>query len=138
VEPAEPVERVSYDAVDHLRRAWHEEDFPDMDSTRHHAQAREVALGRGAEVLALRRGGRPIAFAQIERVGDTAEITQVFVHADHRGHGLGTAITSAAITASADAGDLWICADDEDRPKHLYARLGFRGVARTIEFLRMP
>jgi hypothetical protein len=34
--------------------------------------------------------------------------------------------------------DLWIGADDEDRPKQLYMRLGFRPVWRSIEFLRLP
>ena len=35
-------------------------------------------------------------------------------------------MTRAAIEAAGDEHDLWIAADDEDRPKQLYARLGFR------------
>ena len=57
-----------------------------------------------------------------------AEITSVYVLPEHRGGGRGTAITRAAIEACAGAADLWIVADDEDRPKELYARLGFRPV----------
>jgi hypothetical protein len=34
--------------------------------------------------------------------------------------------------------DLWIVADDEGRPKELYARLGFRPAWTPIEFTRWP
>ena len=55
-----------------------------------------------------------------------------FVHPEYRGDGRGTAITRAAIEAAGDVRDLWIVADDEDRPKELYARLGFRAAWTTI------
>jgi hypothetical protein len=44
----------------------------------------------------------------------------------------------AAIEAAGDLQDLWITADAEDRPKELYARLGFRTAWMTMEFLRPP
>ena len=81
-------------------------------------------MSRGVRVLAVHDGDRPIAFAQLEHDGDAAEISQVFVHPDYRGGGRGTAMTRAAIEAAGDVRDLWIVADDEDRPKELYARLG--------------
>ena len=136
--PALAVEEVPYDAVHELRVAWHQEDFPDQDAAGYHAQAREVALRRGAQVLAVRKGGALVAFAQLERDGSAAEITQVYVHPQHRGGGHGTAMTRAAIEAAREVRDLWIAADDEDRPKELYARLGFRPAWRTMEFLRLP
>jgi ribosomal protein S18 acetylase RimI-like enzyme len=71
-------------------------------------------------------------------MGDAAEITQVYVHPEHRGRGLGTAITTAAIEAAGDIEDLWIGADDEDRPKELYERLGFRPVWITLESVLLP
>jgi len=80
----------------------------------------------------------PIAFAQLERIGSAAEVAQVYVHPDHRGRGVGTALTRAAIAAAGDAGDLWITADEEDRAKDLYARLGFRPVWTSMEFLLLP
>lgn len=133
------VEPVDYDDVHELRVLWHEEDTagvqPDPAFYRH---AREVAQRLGARVLAVRQRGRPVAFAQIECHGNGAEISDVYVHRDHRGRGLGSAVTRAAIYASADADDLWISADDEDRPKHLYARLGFRPVWTSMEFTRLP
>jgi GNAT superfamily N-acetyltransferase len=132
------VEEVPYDAVRDLRVAWHREDFPGLDPTDYLVQAREVAHRRAVQVLAVRQGGEPVAFAQLERAGDGAEISLVYVHPEHRGGGRGTAMTRAAIEAAGDVRDLWIAADDEDRPKRLYARLGFRPVWTAMEFTRLP
>jgi ribosomal protein S18 acetylase RimI-like enzyme len=86
-------------------------------------------------VLVVREDDAPIAFAELLWRGPSAEVTSVYVHPDHRGRGLGTAITRSAIEAAAGAEELWIVADEEGRPKDLYARLGFRGVWVTEEFL---
>ena len=45
--PSLPVEEVDYDAVLDLRRAWHAEDFPDLDSHDYLDNAREIARPRG-------------------------------------------------------------------------------------------
>ena len=136
--PDVPVEEVPYDAVDDLRVAWHVEDFPGRDPGAYHAQAREVAERRNVQVFAVRHGGAPVAFAQLERNDAVAEITQVYVHPEHRGSGRGTAMTRAAIDAAGAVRDLWIAADDDDRPKELYARLGFRPAWTAMEFVRLP
>jgi hypothetical protein len=47
-------------------------------------------------------------------------------------------MTRAAISAAGDVQDLWIVADDEGQPKHLYARLGFRPAWTALEALRLP
>ncbi len=133
------VEEAPYEAADALRLAWNMEDYEDYafdESFR--AGAQEVAEARDVRVLVVRDGGAPVAFAQIERSGEQAEITQVYVHPDQRGGGRGTAMTRAAIRAAADVGDLWIIADDEDRPKRLYERLGFSPVCRTMELTWLP
>ena len=132
------VDEVPYDVVNDLRIAWHEEDFPGQGPTDYHAQARSVALAHGARVFAARRDGDTVGFAQLEQVGDAAEITQVYVHPDHRGGGLGTAITRSSIDAAGPVADLWISADDEDRPKELYRRLGFRPAWLSVEMTRLP
>ena len=133
------VEEVPYDDVHDLRLTWYAEDHPDQIAGGYHDQAREVAMLRGARVLATHDdAGRPIAFAQLEHHGDGAEITQVYVHPDHRGRGQGTAMTKAAIATAGDVRDLWIAADDEDRPKELYARLGFRPAWTSMEITRWP
>jgi ribosomal protein S18 acetylase RimI-like enzyme len=136
--PALEVEEVDYDAVLELRLAWHQEDFPNLDSLGYLANAREVAMARDVQVIATREGGDLVGFAQLERSDRGAEISQVYVRREYRGSGRGTAITRAAIEAAGDVDDLWIVADDEGRPKQLYARLGFRPVWTSAEFLRAP
>jgi ribosomal protein S18 acetylase RimI-like enzyme len=135
--PTMAVERVPYEAVNDLRVAWHSEDFPDQAVGDYLVEAREVALLREVEVLAVLEAGTPVAFAQLASDGRSSEIEQVYVSPAHRGNGLGTALTRAAITAAGDARDLWIVADDEGRPKQLYRRLGFRPAWKAIEALRL-
>ena len=133
-----PVQEVPYDAAHDLRAVWNGADHAEMEASGHYAVAREVAQRRRVRVLAVCEGGVPVAFAQLERAGDGVEITEVFVHPERRGAGVGTAVTCAAIESAGDVRDLWICADDEDRPKHLYARLGFQPVWTTMEVQRLP
>jgi ribosomal protein S18 acetylase RimI-like enzyme len=132
------VEQVHYDTVRHLRVAWHYEDFPNVDVKDHLEEAKEVDMMRNPEVFAAFERDRPIGFAELSRTGDAAEINSVYVDSEHRGSGLGAALTKAAITAAGEVSDLWIVADDEDRPKELYARLGFRPVWKLMNFLRLP
>ena len=61
-----------------------------------------------------------------------------YVDPGHRDRGLGTALTRRAIEAAGDVEDLWICADDEDRAKTVYAGLGFEPAWTTMEFTRFP
>ena len=136
--PAVEVEEVDYDEVLGLRLAWHNEDFAELDTGDYLANAREVAMTRGVQVIAPASDDELVGFAQLERADGGAEISQVYVLPDHRGSGRGTAMTRAAIEAAGDVDDLWIVADDEGRPKELYARLGFRPAWTSIEFLRVP
>lgn len=137
-QPQLEVVEVDYGAVDHLRLAWAVDEHPDQDPTDYLEQAREVALLRGVQVLAAKTGEACVAYAQLEHDGGSAEITQVYVGAEHRGAGLGTALTPAAISAAGEVADLWILADDEGRAKDLYRRLGFRPVWTTMEFTLWP
>jgi ribosomal protein S18 acetylase RimI-like enzyme len=132
------VTAVPYDAVAALRSAWHEEDFPGRDPSEFHCQVREVALARGSRTLAIVEEDQPVAYAGLDLGDDGIEIGAVYVRADHRGRGHGTAVTRAAIAAAGDVEHLWICADADDRPKELYARLGFRPVLVTVDVLRLP
>ncbi len=129
------VEEVPYEAADELRLAWHLEEADGSEYEQFRVAAREVSMTRDVRVLTVNEGGRAIAFAQLERAGSGAEITQVYVRADRRGEGRGTAMTRAAVLAASDAEDLWIVADDEDRPKELYGRLGFDPAWTSMECL---
>jgi GNAT superfamily N-acetyltransferase len=81
---------------------------------------------------------RPIGFAAFDLGDDEIEIGGLYVLPAYRGRERGTALARAAIGTAGTPRHLWICADDEDRPEHLYARLGFRPVLTTTEFLRLP
>ena len=74
------VERVPYDAAHDLRVAWTYEDFPTLDPTGYFEQARAVSEARGVEVFAAQDDGVPVAYAELERVGDSAEVASVYVH----------------------------------------------------------
>ncbi len=133
------IEEVPWDDVIALRREWHEEDFPGRDPTEYHGYIRELAAARSARVLAVCEDGRPIGFSELETIGGGIEVSAAFVTRERRGEGIGTALTTAALRAGAETGlDVWICADDEDRPKRLYERLGFRPVWWLTQFLRLP
>jgi ribosomal protein S18 acetylase RimI-like enzyme len=133
-----PVERVPYEAAHELRVAWTHEDFPTLDTTGYFEEAQAVSMARGVEVFAVLEDGDAVAFAELERVGDSAEVASVYVHPDHRGAGLGTAITQAAIKAGSDARDLWIVADADGNARHIYERLGFGEAWTLLDFLRLP
>ncbi len=132
------VTEVAYEAADPLRAAWQREDSPGAEDTDHLRQRREVAMRRGVRVLAVHQDGVPVAFSQLERAGDEVEVTNVYALPGHRGAGHGGAVTAGAIAAAGDVSHLWICADDEDWPKQLYAGLGFVPVLKTLEFTRLP
>lgn len=110
---------VDYDAVGELRDIWHREDFGEHTETKtFHAQAREVAELADVRVIAAVHEGRPIGFSQVETHDGGREVTQVFVHPDRRGVGLGAALTAHAIRPGNDAApEVWICAERDDRPR---------------------
>jgi predicted GNAT family acetyltransferase len=121
-----------------LRVRWHEEDFSGRDPAAFHREQREVALRRDARVFAAVEDGAAVAFAQLERHGRGAEISEVYVRRDRRRRGIATAVTRAAAAAAREARDLWISADEYGEAKRLYHRLGFRPAARWTQFLRLP
>ncbi|HWH11717.1 MAG TPA: GNAT family N-acetyltransferase [Solirubrobacteraceae bacterium] len=132
------VQPVDYDDVHDLRLGWHQEESPDLEAVGYLSQGREIALRRAARVFAVSDAGRLVGFVELVGAGDAAEVTSAYVLPDRRGRGLGSLLIRAAAQAAGDVRDLWICADDEDRAKLLYARLGFRPACAAIEFLRRP
>ena len=131
---------VDYDLVRELRELWHREDFGEhTEAATFHAQAREVAELADVRVLAAIEQGRPIGFAQVVTHDGGSEVSEVFVHPERRGSGLGGALTARAIGLGADtAPEVWICADRDDRPRRLYERLGFRVVVETGVAILLP
>jgi ribosomal protein S18 acetylase RimI-like enzyme len=69
--------------------------------------------------------------------GQVAQVEDVYVVPEARGRGHGRAMVAAAAPAGqADHGLTFIVADDNDWPKQLYAKLGFKPVSRSWSFHR--
>jgi len=60
----------------------------------------------------------------------------VNTHPDWRGRGVGQAMTAAALRAAQNSGARRACLDSSDAGLSIYARLGFKTVARTKRFFR--
>ncbi len=139
VPPAPPdaltVREVNYDDVHALRARWHREDFPDYDPAAYLQSKRAVDRARGTTVLAALVDDAPAGFAELVRTPDGAEITRVYAAPEHRGRGLGTALTREAIERGSRAPNLWIGAEQGERPELLYRKLGFRPAWASFEFL---
>jgi GNAT superfamily N-acetyltransferase len=137
--PGVQVEEVSLDDTRPLHEDWLIEEGIGLDSEFLDAEQR-LAAKRGLRVLAVVEDSAPVAYLRIIQAGDEAEIDDVFCTPARRGTGLGSALLRAALreTAAAGARRTFIGADDEGRPKGLYARLGFRAAWVQHTFTRRP
>ena len=136
--PAGP-EEVPFPVANPLRRSWHLEDHPHDTDFGFLADWEAISRMLGVRIWVIRERGEPVAFAGLERRGESAEVGPAYVRADRRGDGLGARIVAAALAAAGElAGDVWIAADDEGRPRRLYERLGFEPVCTTLEAMRWP
>lgn len=70
--------------------------------------------------------------------GAVAQIEDVVTLDEYRGRGLARAMLTLALDAAAELGPelVFIVADADDWPKHLYGRLGFDAVGHTWAFTR--
>ena len=55
-----------------------------------------------------------------------------------RGRGVARAMVSLATHLAAEADLVWLAADDDDWPKELYSKQGFRPIGRTVVVTRTP
>lgn len=72
--------------------------------------------------------------------GGTAQIEDVATAERFRRRGLATAVVLSAMEAARSAGAdfVFLIADAQDWPKEMYAKLGFREIGITYEFLVPP
>ena len=82
--------------------------------------------------------GTPAAITKLRYNGTTAWVEDVYTVPEARGRGYArTLVTHAAELAISEGHDLtFIIADDDDWPKHLYEKVGFRPIGRTRTFHR--
>jgi ribosomal protein S18 acetylase RimI-like enzyme len=136
-----PVERVAFDVVRPVaetiaRRAELTQDETVLGELVGYKSVAE--RDAGARFFVGRIGGALAGVCELY-VGDgVAQIEDVNTLEEYRGRGVATAMVLAATeTARAeDADQVFIVADDDDWPKHLYARLGFDVAGPAWEFVR--
>jgi ribosomal protein S18 acetylase RimI-like enzyme len=99
--------------------------------------ARQAIVDEGRYVAGVLDGGH-VGNTTVYVVGDIAQIEDVATLESFRGRGVARAMVSLAIDLAreSDPGLIWIAADDNDWPKHLYAKLGFRPIGRLFSFTR--
>lgn len=100
----------------------------------------KLALTIGARFFMARVDGRPAGACELYVDGDEAQVESVDTLQEFRGRGLASAFVLRAAAEGRAAGAEWVhlWADADDWPQQWYARLGFREVARAVEFMRWP
>jgi GNAT superfamily N-acetyltransferase len=80
--------------------------------------------------------GSPVAMSKLRCDKATAQVEDVYTAPEYRGKGLASALVTHAVSVAQQAGHdvVFILADDDDWPKHLYARLGFTPMGRRWVF----
>ncbi len=128
------------DEVLELMRRWYGEGAPAPSETEQLvAYGRREARALRDRLLGVRSGdGRLVAISRLRSDGATAQVEDVYTTPEARGRGFASAIVSRAVALARDAGhdQVFIVADDNDWPKLLYERLGFRGVGNLWQFHR--
>jgi GNAT superfamily N-acetyltransferase len=100
---------------------------------------RIAATGNGRQ-FAIVEGEEVVSCTDLYSDGRTAQIEDVSTLPEARGRGYASAVVLAALEAArrTDHDLVFLCADDDDWPKELYARLGFDQIGVKYGFLRKP
>lgn len=136
-------EEVDLDSAKTMWRAAHlqEPDVIEPADAQMLADFLDVLVERAdARFFGVRVDGDVVAGAQLMVLDDVAQIEDVVTLEAHRGRGFARAAVLAAVRAAREDGTglVYLGADDEDWPKHLYAKLGFDEVGRTYDFVKKP
>ena len=137
-----PVEEVPFAVVRSLLQEMYRED-PNLPEdvaplfAEQHGKYERVA---GARFFAARLDGRLAGNCELYQEGDDAQVEHVGTLKQFRGRGVARSVILRAVQAAREAGarHVFIVTDEDDWPRHLYARLGFDQIGRTWEFLRSP
>lgn len=140
--PAPQVIEVDEQALLPIERRWLQEDeritTADAISQLLDAGLREGrALGERQFGIA-GEGGELAAMTKLRADGHTAQVEDVYTVPEARGRGFARTLVAHAVGVAQRAGNdvVLIVADDDDWPKHLYARVGFRPVGLRWAFHR--
>jgi GNAT superfamily N-acetyltransferase len=123
-----------------LMRLWIVEDHPGIpDSSTdqlEESSRREGRLWQERRFGILAEYGSPLSMTKLRGGGTTAWVEDVYTVSEARGRGyarlLVTYVTALAVATNPEL--TFIIADDNDWPKELYAKVGFRPIDRTYTF----
>ena len=138
--PLEAVRELDADALREPRRRLIEGypwATPEVLAQLHHAK-RLIAERLDTRFLGIVADGEVVAYADLYLEPPAAQVEDVGTLEEHRGRGYASALVLHAAEEARRAGaDLvFLVADAEDWPQHLYRRLGFDAVGRYVKFIR--
>jgi GNAT superfamily N-acetyltransferase len=127
------------DEVMELMGRWHDDDRSQTPEELAElvASSRREVRAQDTRLLGVRSGdGKLVAMTQLRSHGNIGQVEDVYTVAEARGRGYARALITYAIELARDAGHdlIFITADDNDWPKQLYGRLGFRPLGRMWQF----
>jgi len=127
------------DEVLELMARWHGEgaSVPADEIAQLTAFSRRQGEIYGDQLLGVRSSdGTLVAITKLRGDGRTAQVEDVYTVPEARGRGYARALVWRAVELARAAGHdlVFITADENDWPKRLYARLGFRAVGRVWQF----
>jgi GNAT superfamily N-acetyltransferase len=126
------------DEVLDVMRRWYGEDELDRAALAQLAEfSRREARACGDRLLGVRSSeGHLVAISKLRGDGSIAQVEDVYTVPEARGRGFGRAVVTRAVELAREAGHelIFIIADDNDWPKELYGRIGFRPIGRLWQF----
>jgi predicted GNAT family acetyltransferase len=102
--------------------------IPDEETVRQLVAAQHRRrLAHDVRYFGARVDGEIASYCELFSDGETAQIESVMTREAFRGRGLASAVVTAALRDARARGHslVFLCADDADWPKELYAKLGF-------------
>ena len=134
------VDDAGEDEMLELMRRWYEHDEPTPTEVEQLLEfgRREVRV-LGDRLLGVRSGdGQLVAITKLRSDGSTAQVEDVYTVPEARGRGFARALINRTVELARDGEHdmTFIVADDEDWPKLLYGRLGFRSAGHLWHFHR--
>jgi ribosomal protein S18 acetylase RimI-like enzyme len=139
--PPLPVERVRVaDAAALIAEITRRMEPGDDEAVRRELDRHKELMERavGASFFVVRIDGRDAGMCELYEGDDVGQIEDVNTLEEFRGRGVARSVVLAAVRAARhDGADLvFLVADDDDWPKHLYSRLGFDPIGAEWEFIR--
>jgi ribosomal protein S18 acetylase RimI-like enzyme len=103
-------------------------------------QATTLPYAAAVTFLGVRCGDAVVARADVLVRDGVGQVEDVGTHPDHRGRGYASALVLAAVGLARAGGAevVFLRAEEDDWPQHLYRRLGFTDLGRAHSFTREP